>query len=813
MSLLFKNLRVHQVFGANTDVGKTLLTTALVRASSYVAEEVYYLKPVSTGPLEAADDEYVKRFAGPHAAKVHGKCLFRFAEPVSPHLAARLSAGVGKQNEVPTDNHFINSVANHVRNCAKSSSGLQHLYIETAGGVHSPTLSGTTQLEAYRPLFLPTILIGDSRLGGISATISSYESLALRGYIVDAILLFRDGYYRNSEYLRSYFADKKVHVADIDAPPEKHIDPETNLYLTDDYYQKIVPPSQDGEVFNLIAHLDDCHHRRLEELESMPRRTLDTIWWPFVQHSHFTAEKDVTVIDSASSDVFSTYNGRTPSSSTADSLLEHQFDGSASWWTQALGHAHPSLALAAARAAGRYGHVMFPQAIHLPALKLAERLIHTGPGRGWASRAFFSDDGSTGMEVAIKMALRAFAVRSSGGLETRTKHRELGVLGLKGSYHGDTIGAMDACEEGVYTSEWHEAKGFWFEPPIVSIRKGRTVITLPQSIAADMHAEDPSLEAESFAWAYDVEKRLDTPLAETYRSFITRSLRRLNNQFKYTIAALVLEPIVMGAGGMLFVDPLFQRILVDVVRSIPDPHPREGTSGWSGIPVIFDEVFVGFYRLGVQSTIPLLGVCPDISVHAKVLTGGLLPLSVTLASESIFRAFYSDKKVDALLHGHSYTAYPVGCEVANETLEIIDGLRSSDSWREARLRWVDSSQETVDDSQAGNNTPWSFWDREFVNILSNLDAVKEVMSLGTVLSIKIADAGSGYQSHSAQNILAGVKQAIDHGMDSQMPGGAPFGINYRTLGDVAYFMLSLNTPPGITRVVEQRILDTLSSSN
>lgn len=613
-----------------------------------------------------------------------------------------------------------------------------------SAGVHSPTLSGTTQLDAYRPLFLPTILVGDSRLGGISATISSYESLLLRGYIVDLILLLRDEYYRNWEYLQPYFAERGVRVDALDPPPPKIPDFDANHKTTEEYYKKIIPSSNEGSLFSVLAHLDDCHAKRLAELESMPRRTLDNVWWPFVQHRHFKEEKDVNVIDSASSDVFSVYNGHTSSLSLTGSLLEPQFDGSASWWTQSFGHAHPSLTLAAARASGRYGHVMFPGATHLPALKLSERLVNDGPGKGWASRAFISDDGSTGMEVALKMALRAFAV-GEGGLHDgaeRLNRKDLGILGLKGSYHGDTIGAMDATEEGIYTCEWHESKGYWLDPPTISIRKGRSMISIPPAISAGKEGVS-EIQTESLAWTYDISKRLQTPLAKQYRDYVKRVLQTLDKNGGRKIAALVLEPIVMGAGGMIFVDPLFQRILIDTVRgtfstkSSSDSSPGE----WSGVPVIFDEVFVGLYRLGFNSTIPLLGVTPDISVNAKILTGGLVPLAVTLASDSIFKAFYSDKKADALLHGHSYSAYPIGCEVANETLSMLEKISRSPEWGKAKEMWGNKPTDACKRNES--EVVWSFWDPEFVNKVSHLENVAEVMTLGTVLSIKLADNSPG----------------------------------------------------------------------
>jgi dethiobiotin synthetase/adenosylmethionine--8-amino-7-oxononanoate aminotransferase len=592
-------------------------------------------------------------------------------------------------------------------------------------------------VDSYRSLFLPAILVGDSRLGGISSTISAYESLLLRGYIVDVIVMFRNEYYRNSDYLASYFAERGVRVMAVDPPPPPLPDHGENFSSTDSYYDRITSQAPKGDIVGVLNHLDGCHASRINELDTMPRRTLDAIWWPFVQHGLVSKEEEVMVIDSAHSDFFSVYNNKDSGSSNikqSQSLLEPTFDGSASWWTQALGHAHPTLALAAARAAGRYGHVMFAQATHLPALKLAERLLHNGPGKGWASRVFFSDDGSTGMEIALKMALRAFSVRNGERCGASTS-KNLGIVGLKGSYHGDTIGAMDACEEGVYTCEWHNAKGFWFDPPTVSIRKGKVVISLPPSIAAEEVSHDIDASQNSLAWAYNIPQRLETPLATVYREYIQHTLQALRDKGGLRLAALVLEPLVMGSGGMIFVDPLFQRIMIDVVRGV-DPSPSQ----WSGLPVIFDEVFVGLYRMGMQSTAPLLGVDPDISVHAKILTGGVVPLAVTLASDSIFQAFLGERKSDAFLHGHSYTAHAVGCEIANETLDILAKLVDSDSWKLSQSEWAKQWPESTP------STVWSFWNPTFVYLLSNVAIVEEAMTLGTVLAIRFKDSKAGQLS-------------------------------------------------------------------
>lgn len=354
------------------------------------------------------------------------------------------------------------------------------------------------------------------------------------------------------------------------------------------------------------------------------------------------------------------------------------------------------------------------------------------------------------------------------------------------------------------------------------------VISVPESFGLSTQV----VGAESLSWVYDISARLDTELAREYRKYITRTLESLERRRKNgdlsvpKLAALVLEPLVMGAGGMVFVDPLFQRVLVDVVRSAktglglapPAANDVSPSSGeWSGLPVIFDEVFVGLYRLGMESTGPLLGAAPDISVNAKILTGGLVPLAVTLASEAVFRAFLGNGKAAALLHGHSYTAHAIGCEVAGETLRVVDQLRESEGWKAAKRKW---------DVEGGK--VWSFWDPGFIQSISKLEVVEEVMTLGCVLAVKLKDDGggtfhfyvvgrdgeysaAGYVSSRAQQVFGGLKEVNSNGRATAAPGGGEYNIHYRTLGDVGYFMTSLNTSGAVTRSVEDKIWRVLSS--
>lgn len=610
----------------------------------------------------------------------------------------------------------------------------------------------------------------------------------MRGYDVDALMCLHESYYENWKYFQRWCQEKGIPMGVLPPPPPDASSNgrgtrEQDIENMDKYYDSLsssssslpsdIPPSMSLQ--DVIKDLRSRHTLRLRQLDTAAQRSRDAAWWPFAQHAHLKSDEEIMVIESAHGDMFSVYGERdqkrgtqnreenkasstasspsSPSTPTQDTpasanQLKPLFDGSASWWTQCLGHANPELTLAAAQAAGRYGHVIFATSTHLPALELTEKLLDT-VGKGWADRVFFSDNGSTGMEVALKMALRSSALRmmARGDLH-RGDRAALGVLGLKGSYHGDTIGAMDASEGGVYNEavEWYRGRGYWLDAPIVRFEDGKPTIRFQgeqweqlqdRQNEGEHRPLDQNVRAfNSMAEIYDVEARLrnNDPLTQTYRAFAERQLD-LAKQQGIRLGALVLEPVVMGAGGQLFVDPLFQRILVDTARRL------------ESLPVVFDEVYVGLYRLGQLTGGTVLGVKPDVSCHAKILTGGLLPLSVTLASRSIFECFLAPEKKDALLHGHSYTAHPVGCSVANKSLEIIQKLdASAPEWQEAKRAWQEASGTTTaskppvpSSSSAMVNPFFSLWTQTFVEKVSCLDNVDAAMTMGTILVIHLKD--------------------------------------------------------------------------
>ncbi len=212
--------------------------------------------------------------------------------------------------------------------------------------------------------------------------------------------------------------------------------------------------------------------------------------------------------------------------------------------------------------------------------------------------------------------------------------------------------------------------------------------------------------------------------------------------------------------------------------------------------MIFDEVFTGLYRLGRFTASSFLGVHADVSVHSKLLTGGLLPLCATVASESIFRAFESDNKSDALLHGHSYTAHAVGCQVALETLKDLQRTQDRGDWDWAKSvgGWASTAagghggnpSHTIMDKSAGTVFVWSVWGREFVLWLSQQTAAVEgAWALGSVLAIHVKSLdGIGYKSNAAREIQSALFAGSDTGE------GQGWNVHSRVLGNVLYLMFN-----------------------
>jgi adenosylmethionine-8-amino-7-oxononanoate aminotransferase len=276
-------------------------------------------------------------------------------------------------------------------------------------------------------------------------------------------------------------------------------------------------------------------------------------------------------------------------------------DGVASWWTACHGYNHPHIREAVARQLEAMPHVMFGGFTHAPAEDLASRLAAMAPGD--LNHVFFSDSGSVAVEVAMKMAVQYWLNR---GVFGRTK-----FLAFREGYHGDTLGAMSVCDpdEGL-----HSHFNGW----------------LPRQIFADLPRDA--------ARAAGLSARLEDAGG--------------------SVAALIVEPLIQGAGGMRFHEP-------DTLKTVARLARRHD------VLLIVDEVFTGFGRTGSMFACDQADVAPDIMCLSKALTGGTLSLAATLASRSVFDAFWSDDSAKALMHGPTFMANPLACAAANASLDLF----------------------------------------------------------------------------------------------------------------------------------------------
>ena len=289
-------------------------------------------------------------------------------------------------------------------------------------------------------------------------------------------------------------------------------------------------------------------------------------------------------------------------------------DGMASWWSAIHGYRHPALDAAIEAQLGRMSHVMFGGLTHEPGVRLAERLLELAPDG--LDAVFFADSGSVSVEVAIKLSLQFQRAR---GARPRTR-----LLTVRGGYHGDTFGAMAICD------------------PVGGMHSLFTGV-LPEHVFAERPPDG-------------FHAGLDPHWAEQVRALVARHSEEL--------AAIVVEPIVQGAGGMRFHSPDCLRLL----RELCDEH---------GLLLVLDEIATGFGRTGAMFACQHAGVTPDIMCLGKALTGGYLTLAATLCTREVAETV-SGGEGGGLMHGPTFMANPLACSVALASLELLaDG-----GWRE-----------------------------------------------------------------------------------------------------------------------------------
>jgi adenosylmethionine-8-amino-7-oxononanoate aminotransferase len=371
-------------------------------------------------------------------------------------------------------------------------------------------------------------------------------------------------------------------------------------------------------------------------------------------------------------------------------------DGISSWWVNIHGHSHPKLNQALQQQASEMEHVMFAGFTHRPAVELAERLVALLPSN--LTRIFYSDNGSTAVEVALKMSFQYWQNRG------QPQRRTFAVLDH--AYHGDTVGAMSASADSPFTQP--------FQPLLFRTARAHA----PYCFRCPAGLDRSRCHIDCLA-----------------------SLEQILNDGGDNIAAVLIEPMLQGAGGMIIWPPEF----LAGVRRLCDRY---------GTLMIADEVLTGFGRTGKMFACEYQNVQPDLMCLSKALTGGYLPLSVTAATEEIYETFLSEDRRKTFFHGHSYTANPLACAVALASLDLLAEDPSLDQVQRLEKMYRARAPE-----------------------LRALPHVGDVRVLGGVIAIELVSEGQGQGDRYLDNIGPRLAAAF---LDR--------GLLLRPLGSVLYFM-------------------------
>ncbi|MBM3773358.1 MAG: adenosylmethionine--8-amino-7-oxononanoate transaminase [Acidimicrobiia bacterium] len=311
-------------------------------------------------------------------------------------------------------------------------------------------------------------------------------------------------------------------------------------------------------------------------------------------------------------------------------------DGFSSWWVTIHGHSHPRLNAALSRQAAQLEHVVFASCTHTPAVELAERLISVVPPG--LTRVFYSDNGSTAVEVALKLAVQYWG--------NRGEHQRRRFIALRHAYHGDTVGAMSASEDSIFTRP--------FDSLLFDVIRAQA----PYCYRCPLARERATCGIACLGEA--------TPASP-------ETLGELLAHHGDSIAAVLVEPMLQGAGGMI----VWPAEFLSGVRRLCDRY---------GVLMIADEVLTGFGRTGSLFACEHAAISPDIMCLSKGLTAGYLPLGATVTTDGIYQAFLSDDRTKTFFHGHSFTANPLACAVAVESLrmfedsDVLTHVRALEGW-------------------------------------------------------------------------------------------------------------------------------------
>lgn len=576
------------VTGTGTDVGKTVVAAGLLRAARAAGLAARAVKVVQTGCVMGANGDCVppdSETYGHASPQAEHATLKMFAEPCSPHLAARRSGRVLSADDL----------AASLLECA-GEGGI--VIAEGAGGLLAPVNDNETMADVIMRLDARVVVAVPNILGAINHALLTAESLRLRGMEPAALIFTAPSPPEDGELAVAIRKDNIETVTRL-------IRPECSGELP--YYPELPHVGGNGEA----AAWEDIGARLLPVVERLRDAAR-----PF-------GDRDFNADDFDARHLWHPYAPTTPPPHNWRAVKtrgvrivlddgRELLDGMSSWWAAIHGYNHPAILAALRAQAADMPHIMFGGFTHPPAVALGRKLLSLAPDG--LERVFFCDSGSVACEAAMKMAVQ---YQRASGCESKSR-----IAAPLGGYHGDTLGAMSVCDP---VNGMH------------ALFRGM----LPGQVFFERPA---------------------CPFAGDFRSETLESMEGAFREHGRELAAVIIEPIVQGAGGMWFYRPEYLRRL----RELCDEY---------GALLILDEIATGFGRTGKMFACEWAGVAPDILCAGKALTGGVMSLAAVMAREEVAEVI---SRKGVFMHGPTFMANPLACAAARASLDLL----TSSPWPE-----------------------------------------------------------------------------------------------------------------------------------
>lgn len=681
------------ITGTDTDVGKTVVTGLLARFLSERGIKTVTQKWVQTGCRDISEDiisHMTLMGPGQDHLKTHLRDMSPYVLkfPASPHLAAglenrTLNAGVIKDSFLRLSGNFDCVIA------------------EGSGGALVPFDEDTLLIDIVKELSIPALIVAENRLGAINQTLLTVEALRTRGIRIMGIVFNRltekgdNLIYEDNVRIIGKISGETVFgelpYCDNTGSLYENFRPIGDKLLEKEWGQPPVSLKNGHGATGSCPRVParrTTHDAQRETSDNLIKSDLKHLWHPYTQMKDCESLPPIPIEYAKGVKLF-------------DHAGNFYYDTISSWWCNVHGHNHPAIKNAIKRQLDSLDHVLFAGFTHEPAVKLAEKLVSISPEG--LSKVFYSDNGSTAVEVAMKMSCQ---YRHNTGEPAR-----MGFLSLDAGYHGDTIGAMSVSGPGIFNKKFEKLFFRSFKAPA------------PYCYRCPCGQDKNSCSLDCLG-------RMEEIL----------SANRGN------ISAIIIEPLLMGAGGMIIYPAEYLKGVYELSRKY-DVH------------LIADEVATGFGRTGKMFACEHAGITPDFMCLSKGITSGSLPLGATLTTDDIFRAFYDDHdKLKTFYHGHTFTGNPLSCAAALASTGLFESERTLERVPEINARLA-----------------------AFLDAMSGLKTVGDTRHIGVVGAVELVkDKGTKEPF--------GLKERIGYEIYKE---GLRHHLLLRPLGHIIYFFLPL----------------------